>query len=105
MKTVYLDTDFKCYVTSGEGRTQVETDAFDSKGDAYIEGYRFIPSGQTWARADGVVFTGEMIAPWKPWAELDAAQREYERAQYQALAAQNAEYEAALSEIEEALGV
>jgi len=37
------------------------------------------------SRADGVVFTGEMIAPWKPWAELDAAQREYEREQYTAL--------------------
>lgn len=44
MKTVYLDTDFKCYVTSGEGRTQVETDTFDGKCDAYIEGYRHIPA-------------------------------------------------------------
>lgn len=105
MKTIYIDSEFKCHVSHSSGYTSVETDAFDGKCDAYIEGYRFIPSGQTWARADGVVFTGEMIAPWKPWAELDAAQREYERAQYQALAAQNAEYEAALSEIEEALGV
>ena len=46
-----------------------------------------------------------MIAPWKPWAELDAVQREYEREQYQDLAAQYTEYEAALSEIETALGV
>ena len=88
---IYIDSDFKCYVTSGEGLTPIETDVFDA--------------GQTWTRADGVVFTGEMIAPWKPWTELDAAQREYEREQYQALAAQNAEYEAALSEIETALGV
>ena len=101
MKTIYIDSDFKCYVTSGEGRTQVETDAFDGKCDAYIEGY----SGQTWTRADGTVFVGEMIAPSKPWDELDAAQREFEREQYQALAAQNSEYEEALSEIEEALGV
>ena len=105
MKTIYIDSDSKCYVTAGEGRTQVETAVFDGKCDAYIEGYRFVPAGQTWARTDGVVFTGEMTAPWKPWDELDAAQREYERAQYQALAAQNAEYEAALTEIEEALGV
>ena len=102
---VYVDSEYKCHVTSGEGRTQVETDTFDGKCDAYIEGYRFVPSGQTWTRTDGVVFTGEMIAPWKPWAELDAAQRKYEREQYQALISQNAEYEAALSEIEEALGV
>lgn len=102
---IYIDSDFKCYVTPGEGLTPIETDVFDGKCDAYIEGYRYIPAGQTWTRADGVVFTGEMIAPWKPWAELDTAQREYEREQYQALAAQNAEYEAALSEIETALGV
>lgn len=106
MKTIYIDSEFKCYITSGtEGRTLIETDAFDGKCDAYIEGYRFVPSGQTWTREDGTVFTGEMIAPWKPWDELEAAQREYEREQYQALIAQNTEYEAALSEIEEALGV
>ena len=105
MKTIYIDSSFKCNTSTAEGLTQIETDAFDGKCDAYIEGYRFIPSGQTWTRADGVVFTGEMIAPWKPWAELDTAQREYEREQYQALAAQNAEYETALSEIETALGV
>lgn len=85
MKTIYIDSEFKCHVTSGEGLTPIETDAFDDKCDAYIEGYRFIPAGQTWTRADGMVFTGEMIAPWKSWAELDAAQREYEREQYTAL--------------------
>ena len=102
---VYIDSEYKCYVASGEGLTQAETDAFDGKCDAYIEGYRFIPDGQTWAREDGAVFTGEMIAPWKPWAELDAAQREYEREQYKTVTAQNVEYEVALSEIETALGV
>lgn len=105
MKTIYIDSEFKCHTASAEGLTAIETDAFDGKCDTYIEGYRFIPADQTWTRSDGVIFAGEMIAPWKPWAELDAAQREYEREQYQTLAAQNAEYEAALSEIEEALGV
>lgn len=88
MKTIYIDSEFKCHVSPSSGYTSVETDAFDGKCDAYIEGYRFIPAGQTWTRADGVVFTGEMIAPWKPWDELDAAQREYEREQYQTVAAQ-----------------
>ena len=105
MKTIYIDSSFKCNTSTAEGLTQIETDAFDGKCDAYIEGYRFIPAGQTWTRADGVVFTGEMIAPWKPWAELDAVQREYEREQYQTVVAQNAEYESALTEIETALGV
>ena len=78
--------------------TAVETDAFDGKCDAYIEGYRFVPYSETWTREDGVEFSGEMIAPWKDYNELDAAQREYERQQL-------AQYESALSEIEAALGV
>ncbi len=105
MKTIYLDSNFKCHISAADGRTQVETDAFDGKCDTYIEGYRFILAGQTWTRADGTVFAGEMIAPWKPWDELDAAQREFEREQYQTVVAQNSEYESALTEIETALGV
>ncbi len=105
MQKIYLDSNFKCHTSSTEGLTQIETNAFDGKCNVYIQGYRFIPAGQTWTRADGVVFTGEMIAPWKPWTELDAAQREYEREQYQTVVAQNAEYESTLTEIETALGV
>ncbi len=96
--TIYIDNDYKCHVADDGTMTAVDTDAFDGKCDAYIEGYRFVPSGETWTREDGVLFVGEMIAPWRPWAELDAAQREYEREQL-------AQYESALSEIETALGV
>lgn len=95
---IYIDTDFKCHVADDETMTAVETDAFDGKCDAYIEGYRFVPSSETWTRDDGVEFAGEMISPWRPWNELDAVQREYEREQL-------AQYESALSEIEAALGV
>ena len=105
MKTIYIDSSFKCHTSTAEGLTQIETDAFDDKCNPYVEGYRFIPAGQTWTRADGVAFTGEMIAPWKPWDELDAVQREYEREQYKTVSIQNAEYEEALTEIETALGV
>lgn len=105
MKTIYLDSDFKCHISGDDTMIAVETAAFDDKCHAYIEGYRFVPEGRTWVREDGVEFSGEMVAPWKPWDELDKAQREYEREQYQDLTAQNAEYEAALSEIETALGV
>lgn len=85
---IYIDTDYKCHVSSGDGLTAVETDVFDGKCPAYIEGYRFVPAGSAWMREDGVVFRGEMIAPWKPWRELDDAQREYEREQYDILTAQ-----------------
>lgn len=79
MKTIYIDSDFKCHVTDDGTMTAVETEFFDGRCDAFIEGYRFVPSGESWTREDGVVFQGEMIAPWKDYAELDNAQREYER--------------------------
>ena len=98
MKTIYLDSDFKCHISGDDTMTAVETAAFDGKCDTYIEGYRFVPGGKTWVREDGVEFSGEMVAPWKPWQVLEEAQREYERQLI-------LEYEAALQEIEEALGV
>ena len=98
LNTIYLDSDFKCHTTNDGTLTTVETDFFDGKCDAFVEGYRFVPEGESWPREDGAVFRGEMAAPWKPWQELDAAQRAYERQQLAA-------YEAALSEIEVALGV
>lgn len=81
MKTIYLDSDFKCHIFDDGTMTAVETDFFDGKCDAFVEGYRFVPSGESWTREDGVVFHGEMIAPWKPYSELDTAQREHERQQ------------------------
>lgn len=96
--TIYIDNDFKCHVTDDGTMTAVETDAFNRKCTEYIEGYRYVPAGQAWTREDGVAFAGEMISPWRDWAELDAAQREYELQQL-------AQYESALSEIETALGV
>lgn len=96
---IYIDSDFKCHASNPDGAyTAVETDFFDGKCESYIEGYRYVPAGEQWTRSDGVFFAGEMIAPWKPWDDLDAAQREFERQQL-------AEYEQALSEIEAALGV
>lgn len=105
MKTIYIDSDFKCHVTDDGTLTAVETDFFDGKCDTFIEGYRYVPAGAVWTRSDGMVFTGEMIAPWKDYAELDYAQLLYERQQLEEAQAKNAEYEAALSEIETALGV
>ena len=101
MRTIYIDADFKCHVSDDGTMTAVETDFFDSKCAAYIEGYRYIPDGETWTRPDGVTFAGEMIAPWRDWRTLDAAQRDYEREQYAAMAAELADTKAAL----EILGV
>lgn len=88
MKTIYIDSEFKCHVSDDGAMRSVETNVFDGKCDAFIEGYRFIPVGESWTRSDGVTFTGEMVAPWMDYAELDAAQRVYEKdllAEYEAL--------------------
>lgn len=81
MKTIYIDREYKCHVTNDGTMSAVETEAFDGKCDAYIEGHRFVPAGETWVRSDGVVFGGnyEMVAPWKDSSELETAQIEYER--------------------------
>ena len=76
---VYLDKEFKCHTAQTEGVIAVDTPFFNSKCAEFIEGYRFIPYGESWTREDGKVFAGEMAFPWKPYAVLDAAQREYER--------------------------
>ena len=73
MKTIHIDSDFKCHVSNDGTMTAIETDVFDGKCDTFIEGYRFVPNGETWTRSDGVVFLGEMIAPWKDYDELDNA--------------------------------
>ena len=80
MKNIFIDTEFKCHTTNPDGTfREVETDSFDGKCQTFIEGYRFIPSGESWTRSDGVVFQGEMVSPWKDYNELDIAQRKYER--------------------------
>ena len=96
--TIYIDSDYKCYVSAAEGRRAVETDAFNGKCPEWIESFRFVPADETWTREDGEEFRGEMAAPWKDLSEAYAAQAAY-------VTAQNAQYEAALSEIEVALGV
>ena len=78
---VYIDQSFRCHTGNDGTMTPVDTDFFDGKCKAFIEGYRFVPAGEVWIREDGRIFAGEMAAPFKPYAELDAAQRDYEREQ------------------------
>ena len=78
MKTIYIDSDFKCHMTDDGTLAAVETSAFDSKCNAYIEGCRFVPAGETWTREDGKEFKGEMAAPWMDYNILAAYQRQYE---------------------------
>lgn len=95
--TIYIDDDYKCYVSAADGRRAVETEVFAGKCKEWIESYRFVPAGETWTREDGEAFTN-MTAPWKDLGEAYAAQEAY-------VSAQNRQYEAALTAIEAALEV
>lgn len=84
MKTIYIDSDYKCHISNNGTMKAVETDAFDGKCNAFIEGYRYVPAAETWTRADGKTFTGEMIAPWKDYTQLAKIQAAVDRTQAQA---------------------
>ena len=75
---VYIDKDYKCHTQPAEGTTAVEVPFFDGKCKRFVEGYRFVPDGETWIREDGVEFKGEMIAPFIDYALLAAYQEQYE---------------------------
>ena len=96
--TIYIDSDYKCYVSAADGRRAIETDTFDGKCEEWIESFRFVPAGETWVQENGVMFRGEMVSPWKDLGEAYAAQTVY-------LEQQTAQYETALTAIETALEV
>lgn len=68
MRTIYIDSEFKCHVTDDGTMVAVETSFFDGKCDAFVEGYCYDDR-------NGYV----QIYPWKSYKELDNAQREYEK--------------------------
>lgn len=84
--TIYIDSEYKCYTSPADGLTAVETDAFDGKCRQFIEGYRFVPAGETWIREDGQAFAGGMIAPCRPYEILVELQAVYEEEQDKATA-------------------
>lgn len=84
MTTIYIDSDCKCYTTPADDRRAVETEFFDGKCRQFIEGYRFVPDGESWTRSDGEVFTGEMVSPWRDYELLAEFQALYEEEQAKA---------------------
>lgn len=75
--TIYIDSEYKCHVDDANGLTAVETDAFDGKCEEYIEGYVYVPPGEELERGEAVI-KGEAMFPWKPYEDLERAQRQHE---------------------------
>lgn len=87
---IYLDSSFICHLTDDGTMRAVETDVFDGKCKPYIEGYRYVPEGETWVREDGTEFVGIMVSPVTDSSLLEIAQQQYEEDQAQMLDMQNA---------------
>lgn len=67
-ETIYVDSSKHCHRIGNETMTAVETNFFVGKCDELVEGFCYDNSKGYAA-----------YYPWKPYSELDAAQREYER--------------------------
>ena len=63
---VFLDDQFMAHAQQNENGTFTPwTDTggfFTGKCDAFIEGFRVVPEGESWTRSDGAVFSGLMIS-------------------------------------------
>lgn len=99
---IYIDTNdgFKCYTTDIGGLLEYEEPFFNGKCPEFIESYRCKPVGYRWVAENGEFTRADckLLAPWKDLGEAYAAQTAY-------VTAQNAQYEAALTAIENALEV
>lgn len=104
---IYLDADYKCHTSNDGTMREIEISFFDGKCKTFIEGYRYVPAGETWTRSDGTEFPGEMISPWRDYALLSEFQTQYDemRAERETDRQQIEQYEAALTAIENALEV
>ena len=70
---IYIDSEFKCHTTNDGTRRAFDVSFFNNKCTEFIEGYRYIPNGETWER-DGLTYRGELFTPWKPYEILTEIQ-------------------------------
>ena len=81
--TIYVDSQYCCHTEKlQEDYRPFHVSFFDGKCPELIQGYRYIPAGESWTRPDGVTIHGEAISPWKDFGQLDAFQRQYEQERY-----------------------
>ena len=73
MRTIYIDADFKCHVTNDGTMAAVETDFFDGKCDAYVEGQMV----QLWSEKMVKSFLvlkwlqlGKIMTNWMPYSVI-----------------------------------
>ena len=78
---IFIDDSYICHKTNETGEMRrFNVPFFSGKCDEFIEGFRYIPEGETWIREDGMECEGETAFPISDYAALDAAQRLNEQA-------------------------
>lgn len=81
---IYVDNEYNCHSCNDGTMREFDVTFFDGKCAEFVEGYRFVPSGETWTRKDGQTFKGEMIAPRRDYSGIAAIQSAVDRTQAQA---------------------
>ena len=66
MRTIYVDSEFKCHLSDDGTMTEIQTDLFYGKCGIFVEGYCHEPD------------KGKFY-PWKPFSPLYEEQRKYEK--------------------------
>lgn len=75
---IYIDNEYRCHTSNPDGLyREFDVPFFDDKCTEMVEGYRYIPNGDTLIIND-THFEGEMIFPFKNYSEIIAIQRDYE---------------------------
>ncbi len=72
---IYIDADYKCHVSNDGIMRAFEVPEFDGKSPAFIEGYRYIPAGETWTNPQGAKCSG--VSPWRDLNLLNEFQAQY----------------------------
>lgn len=75
---IYIDDNYRCHLTNAKGYRAFNVPYFNGKSPIVIEGYRYVPSYETWTREDGTQFKGEMISPAVDSLKLDLMQEGYD---------------------------
>lgn len=79
MREIYIDASCKAHTAAEDGYRPLTVDMLDGFCDTFIEGLMVVPGGEIAIHPDGRTLIGFTVAPWKDSAELDSAQRRYER--------------------------
>ena len=74
MKTIYLDSDFRCHLSNDGTMVAAETSIFDGMANDVIEMFHFVPEGETWLLPDGSKRYGEYCCSFVDRQKRDVAQ-------------------------------